>query len=80
MSLSLSFEDCKESFRGGALQIEIQEVFEFYVESIQSFSLGRYQGCLSKRLDEGNCSDGSSAPSTAFCATVGIVWRGVKGI
>ena len=28
-----------ESFRGGALQIQIQEVFEFYAKSIHSFSL-----------------------------------------
>ena len=47
-----------ESFRGGALQIQIQEVFEFYAGSMHSFSLGRCQGWLSKRLDEGSCSDG----------------------
>ena len=52
------FQDCMESFRGGALQIQIQEVFEFYAKSIHSFSLGRCQGWLSKRLDEGSCSDG----------------------
>ena len=32
-----------ESFRGGALQIQIQEVFEFYATSIHTFSLGRCQ-------------------------------------
>ena len=44
------FQDCMESFSGAALQIQIQEVFEFYAKSIQSFSLGRFQGWLSKSL------------------------------
>ena len=47
-----------ESFHGGALQIQIQDVFKFYAKSIHSFSLGRCQGWLSKRLDDGSCSDG----------------------
>ena len=50
------FQDCMESFSGAALQTQIQEVFEFYAKSIQSFSLGRCQGWLSKRLGEGSCS------------------------
>ena len=33
-------------------------IFEFYAKNIHSFSLGRCQGWLSKRLDEGSCSDG----------------------
>ena len=33
-------------------------IFGFYAKSIHSFSLGRCQGWLSKRLDEGSCSDG----------------------
>ena len=52
------FQDCMESFRGGALQIQIPEVFKIYAKSIHSFSLGRCQGWLSKRLDEGSCSNG----------------------
>ena len=32
------FQDCMESFRGGALQIHIQEVFEFYAKSNHSLA------------------------------------------
>ena len=38
------------------LSIYIQEVFELYAKRIYSFSLGRCQGWLSKRFDEGSCS------------------------
>ena len=44
-----------ESFRGGALHIDSRDL-RIYAKSIHSFSLGRCQGWLSKRLDEGSCS------------------------
>ena len=58
IDISLSLSRLYGNLPSSALQIQIQEVFEFYVKSIHSFSLGRCQGCLSKRLDEGSCSDG----------------------
>ena len=57
--LLLVFQDCMESFRGGALHIDSRGL-RILCQSIHSFSLGRCQGWLSKRLDEGSCS---------FCST-----------
>ena len=34
------FQDTMESFGGGVLQIQIQEVFKLYAKSIHSFNLG----------------------------------------
>ena len=39
----LSFKTVMESFPGAALQIQIHEIFEFYAQSILSFSLDRCQ-------------------------------------
>ena len=59
-----------ESFSGAALQIQIQEVFELYATSIQSFSLGIHSFLCNcedhmERLDRHLTSEGCNTLSMA---------------
>ena len=75
--LLLVFQDFMESFRGGALHIDSRDSSNFMPRASTLLAWADVRVGFPSALMR---VVAPSAPSTAFCATVGIVWRGLIGI